>query len=67
MPQISGGVIQKDHLLILLESIDSKVQITLEAVLALDKKIDGVEKRLTEKLNQLGARIDAVALDGTAH
>ena len=52
---------------ILLESIDSKVQITMEAVSALDKKIDDVEERLTEKIElvdckvmELSKRLDAV-------
>jgi len=52
---------------ILLESIDSKVQITMEAVSALDKKIDDVEERLTEKIELvdckvmgLSKRLDAV-------
>ena len=58
---------QKDHLVILLESLDSKVQLTMEAVSALDNKIDRVEKRLTEKIDivdckvmGLGKRLDAV-------
>jgi hypothetical protein len=52
---------------ILLESIDSKVQITMEAVSALDKKIDDVEERLTDKIELvdckvmgLSKRLDAV-------
>lgn len=58
---------QKDHLLILLESIDSKVQITMEAVSALDKKIDTVRDDLKEdiavldcKVLGLSKRLDAV-------
>lgn len=55
------------HLAILLESIDSKVQITMEAVSALDKKIDDVEERLIDKIELvdckvmgLSKRLDAV-------
>ncbi|MBI5484866.1 MAG: hypothetical protein HY888_10445 [Deltaproteobacteria bacterium] len=48
---------QKDHLTILLESIDSKVQLTMEAVSALDKKIDDVEERLTEKIEIVDCRV----------
>lgn len=48
---------QKDHLLILLESIDSKVQLTMEAVSALDSKIERVEGRLTEKIEILDCKI----------
>ncbi|MBC7961770.1 MAG: hypothetical protein H7Y05_02360 [Steroidobacteraceae bacterium] len=48
---------QKDHLVILLESIDSKVQLTMEAVSALDNKIDRVEKRLTDKIDIVGCKV----------
>jgi hypothetical protein len=48
---------QKDHLTILLESIDSKVQLTMEAVSALDKKIDDVEVRLTEKIEIVDCKV----------
>lgn len=58
---------QKDHLLILLESIDSKVQLTMEAVSALDKKIDNVRDELKEdiavvdcKVMGLSKRLDSV-------
>jgi len=59
--------LQKDHLMILLESIDSKVQITMESVSALDNKIDAVRVELKEdiaildcKIMGLSARVDAV-------
>jgi len=45
------------HLAILLESIDSKVQITMEAVSALDKKIDDVEERLIEKIELVDCKV----------
>ncbi|HBA71641.1 MAG: hypothetical protein A2X82_13820 [Geobacteraceae bacterium GWC2_55_20] len=48
---------QKDHLLILLESIESKVQLTMEAVSALDNKIDRVEERLTEKIDIVDCKV----------
>lgn len=60
-----------NHLAILLESIDSKVQITMEAVSALDKKIDtkvdGLRAELKHdiavvdsKVMGLSKRLDAV-------
>jgi transcription elongation factor Elf1 len=59
--------LQKDHLMILLESIDSKVQITMESVSALDNKIDAVRVELKDdiaildcKIMGLSARVDAV-------
>ena len=59
--------LQKDHLMILLESIDSKVQITMESVSRLDNKIDAVKDELKEdialldcKIMGLSARVDAL-------
>ena len=56
-----------NHLAILLESIDSKVQVTLEAVSALDRKIDSVRDELKEdiavvdcKVMGLSKRLDSV-------
>lgn len=58
---------QKEHFEILLEAIDSKFQVTMEAFSTLDKKIDCVEERLTEKIEivdckvmGLSRRLDAV-------
>ena len=45
--------LQKDHLMILLESMDSKMQITVEAVGSLNDKIDGVERRLTTRIDNI--------------
>ena len=45
------------HIAILLESIDSKVQITMEAVSALDRKIDDVEDRLLEKIELVDCKV----------
>ena len=59
--------LQKDHLMILLESIDSKVQVTMESVSRLDNKIDAVRDELKEdigildcKITGLSKRVDAV-------
>ena len=59
--------LQKDHLMILLESIDSKVQVTMESVSRLDNKIDAVRDELKEdigildcKIMGLSKRVDAV-------
>lgn len=45
--------LQKDHLMILLESMDSKMQITVEAVGSLNGKIDGVENRLNARIDHI--------------
>ena len=45
--------LQKDHLMILLESMDSKMQITVEAVGSLNDKIDGVERRLNTRIDNI--------------
>ena len=59
--------LQKDHLMILLESIDSKVQVTMESVSGLDNKIDALKVELKEdiavldcKIMGLSKRVDAV-------
>ena len=59
--------LQKDHLMILLESIDSKVQVTMESVSRLDSKIDAVKDELKEdiaildcKIMGLSKRVDSV-------
>ena len=49
--------LQKDHLMILLESIDSKVQITMESVSRLDNKIDAVRDELKEDIGVLDCKI----------
>ncbi|MFA7059364.1 MAG: hypothetical protein WC156_00940 [Pedobacter sp.] len=53
---------QKDHYGILLESIDSKVQITMEAVLALNQKIDTKIDELRSELKQDIAVVDSKVL-----
>ena len=59
--------LQKDHLTILLESMDSKMQLTLEAVSSVDHKIDSVRDELKEdiavldcKIMGLSKRVDSV-------
>ena len=59
--------LQKDHLMILLDSIDSKVQVTMESVSALDSKIDAFRVELKEdiaildcKIMGLSGRVDAL-------
>ena len=59
--------LQKDDLMILLESMDSKMQITLEVVTGVDNKINAVRDELKEdiaildcKIMGLSKRVDAV-------
>ena len=84
--------LQKDHLMILLESIDSKVQVTMESVSRLDnkidvvkdelkediaiidckimglsKRVDSVEKNLTERIDAVDKKVDAVYKELVAH
>ena len=65
---------QKEHFEILLESVDSKMQLLLEGFSVLDCKIDAVKDTLTEradltdfKIDVLNKKIDAVAADLKAH
>ena len=51
--------LQKDHLMILLESIESKMQITVEAVSSLNDKIDGAEDRLNTKMDNIIAYLES--------
>ena len=57
--------LQKDHMMILLESIDSKMQITVETVCSLNDKIEGVEERLNCRIDQMDS-ILKVAIDEIA-
>jgi len=66
--------LQKDHLMLLLESIDSKVQITMESVSRVDNKIDAGRDELKEdiavldcKIMGLSKRVDAVYEELVAH
>ena len=45
--------LQKDHLMILLESMDSKMQVTVETVCSMGDKIDGVEARLNARIDHI--------------
>jgi archaellum component FlaC len=49
--------LQKDHLMILLESMDSKMQITLEVVTGFDNKINAVRDELKEDIAVLDCKI----------
>jgi len=59
--------LQKDHLMILLESIDSRVQLSFESFAILNNKIDNLRDELKEdisildcKIMGLSGRVDAV-------
>ena len=45
--------LQKDHLMILLESMDNKMQTIVQAVCALNDKIDGFEARLSARIDHV--------------
>jgi chaperonin cofactor prefoldin len=49
--------LQKDELMILLESMDSKMQITLEVVTGFDNKINSVRDELKEDIAVLDCKI----------
>ena len=49
--------LQKDQLMILLESMDSKMQITLELVTGFDSKINAVRDELKEDIAVLDCKI----------
>ena len=51
--------LQKDHLMILLESMDSKMQITVEAVSSLNDKIDAVEGRINARIDHVDSILKA--------
>ena len=58
---------QKEHFEVVLESIESKIQLVLECFSTLDKKIDDVRDELKDdvalldvKITELSGRIDAV-------
>src|SRR5665647_2186402 len=57
--------LQKDDLMILLESMDSKMQVVVEAVCSLNDKVDGVETRINARIDNvdsiLKVTIDEVA------
>ena len=84
--------LQKDDLMILLESMDSKMQITLEVVtgfdnkiiavkdelkediavldckiMGLSKRVDAVEKSVTERIDAVEKKVDAVYKELVAH
>jgi ribosomal protein S15P/S13E len=65
---------EDNQVMVLLESVDSKMQLVLEAFSVLDKKIDDVKQHLTErahltdfKIDVLNKKIDTVSIDLKAH
>ena len=65
---------QKEHFEILLESVDSKIQLLQEGFSVIDSKFDAVKDHLTEradltdfKIDVLNIKIDGVAADLKAH
>ena len=60
--------LQKDHMMILLESIDSKMQITVETVCSMNDKIDGVEDRLNNRIDHMDSILNvAIGEIATLH
>jgi hypothetical protein len=57
--------LQKDPLMILLESMDNKMQITVEAVCSLSDKIDDVEARLNDRIDNV-ERIQNMTIQAVA-
>ncbi len=65
---------EKDHLEILLEDINGKVDLVLEGHAVLNKKIDDTKEELSEKIElnssliqELNKKVDGVAADLSAH
>ena len=58
--------LQKDHLMILLESMNNKMQITVEAVGSLNDKIDGVERRLNARIDHVDSILKVTVNEVTA-
>lgn len=52
----------KDHLEVILESIDSKFNVVIEGYNALDRKIDSVKDELKEDIALCNVRIDALSV-----
>ena len=51
---------QKEHLEVILESIDSKFDLVLEGYAALDRKIDNLAESTEERFNLVDVKIDAL-------
>jgi len=51
---------EKEHLQIILEDINSKFNVVIEGYNALDRKIDNLEKRNDERFDLLDFKIDTV-------
>jgi outer membrane murein-binding lipoprotein Lpp len=68
------GKMENEHLEMILEEINSKFDLVLEGVSALDKKFDAKFEHLSEKvelnsskIDVLNKKIDGVAVDLQAH
>jgi len=53
---------EKEHLEVILESIDSKFNLVIEGYNALDRKIDSVRDELKEDISLCNVRIDALSV-----
>ena len=53
---------EKEHLEVILESIDSKFNLVIEGYNALDRKIDSVRDELKEDITLCNVRIDALSV-----
>jgi chaperonin cofactor prefoldin len=51
---------EDNQVMVLLESVDSKMQLVLEAFSVLDKKIDDVKQHLTERADLTDFKIDVL-------
>ena len=58
---------EKDHLEIILESIDSKFNLVLEGHAVLNEKIDNLSKKTDERFDLVDFKIDTVANELKAH
>ena len=64
----NGEFMQKEHLEVILESIDSKFNLVLEGYTALDKKIDELAQKTEERFDLVDFKIDTLneKIDGVA-
>jgi len=67
MKQTQQSTVRNNVPKVPLEDIKEKVELILEGHATLNNKIDRVEENLEEKIELLGAKIDAVASDLAAH
>jgi len=64
----NGEFMQKEHLEVILESIDSKFNLVLEGYTSLDKKIDDLAQKTEERFDLVDFKIDTLdeKIDGVA-